>query len=161
MASNIPNANDGNQKKLENVLNNYLSIWNGDVSRVNSTFAPVLSFHGDRFPTSNGSRLIEIGTADEFGAFVKSSRTGWDKYEFKVHAWTGYENQIAVRWKLEAVVGANFTIVPTTLKQGTPVTYNGTDFLILDQCTGLIKEINIAQDLISFFHNLGLTGVTV
>lgn len=41
------------------------------------------------------------------------------------------------------------------------MTYNGTDFLILNQRTGLIEELNVAQDLITLFHNLGLTGITV
>lgn len=48
-----------------------------------------------------------------------------------------------------------------TLKPGDNVTYNGTDFLVLDEKTGLIKEDNVAQDLITLFHNLGLTAVTV
>lgn len=48
-----------------------------------------------------------------------------------------------------------------TLKAGDPVTYNGTDFLILNTETGLIEEVDSAQDLITLFHNLGLTGITV
>ena len=47
------------------------------------------------------------------------------------------------------------------LKTGDPITYNGTDSLVLNKCTGLVDEIDSAQDLISFFHALGLTSVTV
>lgn len=56
---------------------------------------------------------MEIKTADGFRAFVVRSRTGWEKYEFKVHAWTGNGNQLAVRWRLEAIMGSDFDIVPT------------------------------------------------
>lgn len=47
------------------------------------------------------------------------------------------------------------------LKQGATVTYNGTDFLVLDSCTGQVREAYIAQDLISYFHAMGLTAITV
>ncbi|KAK1763058.1 hypothetical protein QBC33DRAFT_623268 [Phialemonium atrogriseum] len=45
--------------------------------------------------------------------------------------------------------------------EGEPVTYNGTDFLILNECTGLADEADIAGDSLTLFHNLGLTSVTV
>lgn len=48
-----------------------------------------------------------------------------------------------------------------TLKPGDPLTYNGTDYLVLNEQTGLIDEAHITQDLITLFHNLGLTSVTV
>jgi hypothetical protein len=99
---------------LKHVLNNYLSIWNGNLSLLDSTFSPTVTLHADRFPSVNGgSEAFNITTREEFHAFVLRSRTGWDKYEFKIHAWTGHENHIAVRWKLDAVMGANFTILPT------------------------------------------------
>lgn len=49
----------------------------------------------------------------------------------------------------------------STLKQGDTVTYDGTDFLVLNSCTGLIDEVHSAQDLVTFLHNLVLTGITV
>jgi hypothetical protein len=48
-----------------------------------------------------------------------------------------------------------------TLGPGAYVTYNGTDFVVLDDCTGQIKEINMAQDFIAYFHELGIKGVMV
>ncbi|CRG91335.1 hypothetical protein PISL3812_08383 [Talaromyces islandicus] len=151
-----------NYAHLKQILANYLSIWNGNLSLLDATLSPTISFNADRFPSpKGGSEAFNITTREEFRGFVLRSRTGWDKYEFKVYSWTGHENHIAVRWKLDAVIGANFTALPTTLKQGDPVTYNGTDFLILNPHTGLIEELHMAQDLITLFHNLGLTSVTV
>lgn len=41
------------------------------------------------------------------------------------------------------------------LKQGDKISYNGTEFLTIDACTGLIVEVSSAQDLITFLYNLG------
>ena len=48
-----------------------------------------------------------------------------------------------------------------TLKQGAHVTYNGTDFLQLDQCSGLIRQVDMAQDYITLYHNLGLAEIII
>jgi hypothetical protein len=42
-----------------------------------------------------------------------------------------------------------------TRKEGDPVTYDGTDFLQLDECNWLIKQVDMAQDYITLYHNLG------
>lgn len=47
------------------------------------------------------------------------------------------------------------------LKPGAHVTYNGTDFLVQDKCTGQIREAYIASDNIAFFHAMGLNYITV
>lgn len=103
-----------NQSYLEQLLSNYLKIWNGNLSLLNSTLSPSITFNADRFPSpKGGSEVFNIKTREEFSAFVSRSRTGWDKYEFKIYAWTGRDNHIAVRWTLDAVMGANFTALPT------------------------------------------------
>lgn len=48
-----------------------------------------------------------------------------------------------------------------TLKEGDYVTYNGTDFLQLDECSGLIKQVDMAQDYITLYYNLGLTEIKI
>ena len=40
------------------------------------------------------------------------------------------------------------------LPVGTVVSYNGTDLLTLNRCTGLIEEVDSAQDFINYFHQL-------
>ena len=42
------------------------------------------------------------------------------------------------------------------LPAGSPVSYNGTDILTLDRCTGLIKEVQSSQDYVTLFHVLGI-----
>jgi hypothetical protein len=49
----------------------------------------------------------------------------------------------------------------SSLKPGDKMTYNGTDNLVLNSCTGLVDQVDSAQDLITLFHNLGLTSITV
>ncbi|KAJ5890134.1 hypothetical protein N7504_010944 [Penicillium tannophilum] len=145
------------------MLNQYISVWDGDLSLVKSTFHPDVRLFSDRFPSStgNGSTLTAVTNRDEFAAFIENARVGWGKYTFDPIRWVSNGHQIAVRWKMEGILGSNFTRFPTPLDAGSSVTYNGTDFLVLDECTGLIREDYIAQDLISCFHVMGLTEITV
>lgn len=45
--------------------------------------------------------------------------------------------------------------------EGSHITYNGTDWLYLDDCTGRIKRVDSAQDYITALHAQGLTEVKV
>ncbi|KAJ5927866.1 hypothetical protein N7466_006822 [Penicillium verhagenii] len=147
----------------QKMLDQYLSVWDGDLSLVKSTFHPDVKLYSDRFPSStgNGSTLTEITNREQFAAFVEKSRDGWSKYTFDPIRWVSSGHQIVVRWKMEGVLGSNFTLFPTPLAAGSSVTYNGTDFLVLDECTGLIREDYIAQDLITYFHAMGLSEIAV
>ncbi|KAJ4249097.1 hypothetical protein NW762_012431 [Fusarium torreyae] len=140
------------------ILNQYVDIWGGNISLVNTTFAPEVTLYIDRFPTgSNGS--VEIGpyitNPASFAAFVEKTRSGLRQYDISVKKWVGEGYGIAARWAIEIVLGDDFKNVPTTLKAGEYVTYNGTEYLTLDPCTGLVTEVESAQDLISFLYNLG------
>ncbi|KAJ5692001.1 hypothetical protein N7462_001424 [Penicillium macrosclerotiorum] len=147
----------------QHILNNYLAVWGGKFSLINTTFHPDMVVFSDRFPSStgNGSTLTRVTNRDEFTAFVKKSRNGWKEYSFTPIQFVANDDAMAVRWKMNGILGANFTLFPTPLKAGAAVTYNGTDFLVLDDCTGQIREAYIAQDLISYFHAMGLTEITV
>ncbi|KAK2596248.1 hypothetical protein QQS21_006340 [Conoideocrella luteorostrata] len=140
------------------ILQNYVDIWAGNLSLIDSTLAPALSLQIDRFPTgSHGSVPLAptINSSAAFSSFVQSTRSNFDKYGFTVQKWAGEDRHISLRWTMEAVLGDKFKAVPTTLKAGDAVTYNGTEFLTLDPCTGLVVEVDSAQDLITFMYNLG------
>ncbi|CEJ95216.1 hypothetical protein VHEMI10711 [[Torrubiella] hemipterigena] len=142
----------------EKVISQYLRCWGGEFDLMNSTFAPDVHLYQDRLPTANGSEASNLVNRQEFLAFIKRSRTGWEKYGFEVIFWAGDENKIAIRWRLAAIMGPDFPPkIPTNLKAGDHVTYNGTDFLQLDACSGLIKQVDSAQDLVTFFDNLGIS----
>ncbi|KAJ5626446.1 hypothetical protein N7528_003873 [Penicillium herquei] len=147
----------------EHILNNYLAVWDGDLSLLKSTFHPDVVLYSDRFPSStgNGSDATVITNREEFAAFVERARNGWDSYTFNPITWVGGGHSVVVRWKMEGVLGSNFTLFETPLSAGSNVTYNGTDFLVLDECTGLIKTDYIAQDLITYFHAMGLDYISV
>jgi hypothetical protein len=103
------------QAHYEHMLSNYLNIWNGDLSLVDSTFSSTISVHADRFPspTGKGSVPLNIASSATFEAFVRRARDGWDRYAFVPYKWVGGDNNIAVRWMLDGIVGANFTLFPT------------------------------------------------
>lgn len=100
----------------EKIMNNYLNVWAGDLSLVNSTFAPALTLHGDRFPTgAHGSVQLApmVNSSAAFAAFVQSTRSGFDKYEFAVDRWAGDGLNVVIRWILKGVIGPKFKVVPT------------------------------------------------
>ena len=45
----------------------------------------------------------------------------------------------------------------STKKAGATISYNGTDFLQLDPCSGLIQQVDMTQDYMNFYHELGAT----
>ena len=46
-------------------------------------------------------------------------------------------------------------------KIGAPVSVNGTDFIFLDECTGLVKTYDLAQDNLNRYHQFGYTSIPV
>lgn len=97
------------------MLNQYISVWDGDLSLVKSTFHPDVKLFSDRFPSStgNGSTLTAVTNRDEFAAFIENARVGWEKYTFDPIRWVSNGHQIVVRWKMEGILGSNFTRFPT------------------------------------------------
>jgi hypothetical protein len=47
------------------------------------------------------------------------------------------------------VVIPRCSFLDRTLKEGAYATYNGTDFQQLDECSGLVKQVDMAQDYIT------------
>jgi len=92
----------------EKIASNYLNLWGGDYSLLNSTLSPTINFHSDRFPTGQGTEELIWRTADEFRGFVERVRTGWDTYGFKVYKSAASDYNVFIRWRLEAVVGPDF-----------------------------------------------------
>ena len=97
------------------IAQNYLDVWNGNLGLVNSTFSSDVVVHADRFPlaTGNGSAFLSINSRQDFVAFVERSRTGWDEYGFDLYKSAGQDLNVAIRWVMNGVVGANFTLLPT------------------------------------------------
>ncbi|CRL18414.1 unnamed protein product [Penicillium camemberti] len=147
----------------ERLLENYIAVWGGNLSLIDTVFHPDVVLFADSFPSASGkgSSATHITNRNEFAAFVKRSRTGWKEYYFEPIRTVAADHSIAVRWIMHGVLGSNFTLFPTPLKEDAAVTYNGTDFLVQDDCTGQIREAYIAGDSISYFHAMGLDGVTV
>ncbi|KAM5349255.1 hypothetical protein ACJ41O_005762 [Fusarium nematophilum] len=153
------------QAHSRQISDNYLALGNGDYSLLDATFMPDLEVLSGRFPSppgyGDGSIQREIHTSKEFLEFIKLSREGWDNYRFEVDRWAANDYEIAIRWRINAVMGANFTTFPTTLKQGDFSTWNGTHFLELDACTGLIKQVDSSEDFITMLYNLGIKSVLI
>lgn len=103
-------------KHHEKVMNNYFDVWAGNISLVESTFAPVLTLQGDRFPTgAHGSIQLSplVNSSAAFTSFVENTRSGFDDYHFKIQKWVGNGVNIVIRWTLEGKIGRNFKVVPT------------------------------------------------
>ncbi|KAM6476642.1 hypothetical protein HDV62DRAFT_402587 [Trichoderma sp. SZMC 28011] len=149
-------------KSQENATRNYIDTWNGDFSLENITFTPNVNLYQDRLPGFNGSIELPIGTSGEFIKFMKMAHTGWNHYQFVVHNVAFDKYNVVIRWALNATVGPHDKmIIPINKPEGSHITYNGTDWLYLDDCTGRIKRVDSAQDYITALHAQGLTEVKV
>jgi hypothetical protein len=115
-ARSVPECRIGKvstQSRHANIVNNYLNLWKGDLSLVNQTFDPEITFNADRFPSSSGtgSAPLIITTSEGFGAFVNASRQGFETYGFDAFYWLGEGNRVAIRWRLDSIIG-NYTRFP-------------------------------------------------
>jgi hypothetical protein len=45
--------------------------------------------------------------------------------------------------------------------RGALIQNNGTDFIKLDECTGRMKQLNIAQDSVELLWSLGVGNITI
>ncbi|KAM6532183.1 hypothetical protein FSOLCH5_001612 [Fusarium solani] len=148
------------QEHSKHIIENFLGVWHGDYSLADKTFDPNVVLVSDRMPTGKGSEPLKIEGKDGMVAYVKRCREGWKEYTFELLQFISDENKISIQWKMNGTTGEDMRI-KTPLKPGSKVSFKGIDFIILDECSGLIKEINMAQDLITFFHGLELGHVSV
>ncbi|RSM03407.1 hypothetical protein CEP52_007350 [Fusarium oligoseptatum] len=125
----------------QHMMKNFFGVWHGDYSLADKTFDPNVILASDRMPT--GKR-----------------QEGWKEYTFDLLQSISEQNKISIQWKMNGVTGENMRI-KTPLKPGSKVSFKGIDFIVLDESSGLIREINMAQDLITFFHELELGHVSV
>jgi hypothetical protein len=114
-AASCCNPHAATEKQRDLIANNYLNIWNGDVSLIDSTFSPEISVHADRLPSSTGvgSDVLNITTSQGFRDWVTQSRSSWDQYNFIKYKSASEGHNIAIRWTLDGIIGANFTMAPT------------------------------------------------
>ena len=78
-------------------------------SLVNRTFTPSVHIYMDRILTTNGSVSYSVQSLEEIPGFMQEARQGWDMYEFEPVRWTdGNGYSVAVRWKLNGIMGAHF-----------------------------------------------------
>ncbi|KAI9152009.1 Transcription elongation factor SPT5 [Paramyrothecium foliicola] len=148
------------QAYRKQIADKYLAMWGGEVALAEEILSPEVDLWVDRHPGPNGTLPVPGANRDDFLAFLTWSRTGWDHFEFEPIHWAGDQQNVAIRWRLNAILG-DFINAPTTLKRGDHVTFNGTDFLVINKCTGLVDEVNIAQDLLTFMRRMGFGFVVL
>ncbi|KAH6988380.1 hypothetical protein EDB80DRAFT_865368 [Ilyonectria destructans] len=129
-----------NQKEI---LDQYVWIWNGDLSLEMATFNADAKMHIDRLFTGNKTVYLPINSLKAIIDFTAG----------------GEGQNLVLRWMLNAVIGPDFNPIKTMLKEGAPISFNSTDFFHFDECTGLIKQIEIAQDSIIEHYELGLSEI--
>jgi hypothetical protein len=81
------------------LVDNYIKLWKGDLSLLNETFSPSITFNADRFPSSSGvgSANMVITKREGFGQFVTNARKGFTEYGFELHYWLGQGNHLVMR----------------------------------------------------------------
>ncbi|KID63663.1 uncharacterized protein G6M90_00g064090 [Metarhizium brunneum] len=162
-ASSCPGGNfKPNAESQTIVAASYVDIWNGDFSLENRTFAPDVVLYQDRLPGPGGSEDLPVGSSAEFIEFMRLARFGWNHYKFDIRnlAFDGYN--VVIRWALNATVGPrDKMLIPINKPEGTDITFNGTDWLYLDECTFKIKQVDSAQDYIRELYLEGITEIKI
>jgi hypothetical protein len=105
----------------DKIIHNYLNAWNGDLSLVNSTFAPALSLEGDILPNGAGgySAVGElVHSAYDFEQFIRRARSNFEVYTFTLNKWAGSDHNVVGRWTLNAVIADTFVLFPTYVLTG-------------------------------------------
>lgn len=97
------------KEQQEQIRDNYLALWGGDYTLSDKVLSSGVTLNIDRHPTANGSVPVIVNNSKEFMDFLKWSRTGWEKFAFKVVHWAADGHNIAIRWKLEAVMGEDYS----------------------------------------------------
>ncbi|KAK0930958.1 hypothetical protein LTR48_006479 [Friedmanniomyces endolithicus] len=141
------------------IVSNWYTIWAGDYSVLNQIVLPNVQLYQDRFPQGgNGSAQFPIYNSSQFLEFVKEARADFETYSFIDDFHFGNGNTLALRWVLNATYAGSST---GTAHKGSHIGYNGTDILLLDPCSELIEQVLSAQDLITYYHELGVYVGTV
>ncbi|KHN94942.1 uncharacterized protein MAM_07169 [Metarhizium album ARSEF 1941] len=151
-----------NRDSQKRSAKNYIDMWNGDLGLEHETFTPGVVLHQDRLPGTNGSVDLAVRSSADFVKFMRLARSGWHHYGFVVHATALDLYSIVIRWALNATVGPrDKMLIPVAKPEGTHITYNGTDWLHLDECTGKIKQVDSAQDYITALHEQGVATLKI
>ena len=90
------------------VKDNYLALWGGDLSLADKVLASNVKLNIDRHPTADGSAPVVVNSLEEFLGFLKLARAGWETFSFEVLRWAADGQNIAIRWKAEAIMGKDY-----------------------------------------------------
>ncbi|KAK5993812.1 hypothetical protein PT974_07249 [Cladobotryum mycophilum] len=144
----------------EAIAVNYINSWNGDFDLGPQVFAPDVHLYQDRYPTKDGVVEIPVNSQEEFTDFQRRAHDSWNSYMFERVRVSIDGLNVVIRYKQRGIMGPNFSpSILTTLKEGQATTYNGTDWLQLDPCSWLIKQVDSSQDLITYSYILGLPDI--
>lgn len=138
------------------LLKNYIALWNGQSSLLNTTLSPSVTLHMDRL-VIDGKPLEDVHGAEAFAQNIGFARSGWESYQFEIEHMVHDEHFGAIRWNMHGIASDNIGR-NSTLKAGDKLTYSGTDFLTFD--CNLISSVKIAQDSLDFWHKMGLQSVS-
>ncbi len=87
----------------DTISENYIKMWNGDLSYLNKSLSPDVKQYIDRLATGNGSMEVIVTNSTAFESFIDFSRTPFANYTFVTNIRIGVDNIVALRWTLFAV----------------------------------------------------------
>jgi hypothetical protein len=109
----LPTDEITSHENHERLVQDYLSVWSGNVDILPDIMAPDFKLYADLFPFGpNGPAPLEVNSRDAFKGLVLQSRSGWQEYAFEVLRWTGSGYSHAIRWYMHGITG-NLTNYPT------------------------------------------------
>jgi hypothetical protein len=103
--------NLGSTEFYEDFISKWTSFWNGDFDLLNEVAEPDMVMYSDRTPSQsgNGSDLFPVTSAEIFGQALQLAFLPYESYIFELTGWAGTEDRLAVRWRMDAVLGNETT----------------------------------------------------
>lgn len=88
-------------------VNKWLDFWNGNTSLLNGLAEPDMITYQDRVPspTGNGSESVYINSSDGLSQGMVYALSPYESYYFNLVGWAGMDTHLAVRWRMDAVLG--------------------------------------------------------
>ncbi|EGP86972.1 uncharacterized protein MYCGRDRAFT_93623 [Zymoseptoria tritici IPO323] len=152
-----------NKISITAVMENWAKIWKGDTSDalLKATIMPDILIQTDRLPygpdyTKQKTEMLNVHNEEQLLAFVKESRKGYSSYgAVNNYAFANSDGtRLVTRWTVNAVIGSDN---PSPIrKAGDRISFDGTDLVAFDPCSGKIQTVQTAQDTLNFAYQLGM-----
>jgi predicted ester cyclase len=126
---------------MNNLISEWLQLWNGDLDRAAEIVTPTFRLHAAML---DGSSDSDVSGSDGLAAWIAQTRAAFSTLTFTIEVGPIAQDDLtALRWIATGTYGGGFP--GATADIGTPIEFTGVDFLRL--VDGRIDEYWVNSDI--------------